>query len=285
MANLTQYGQDTLRNIASRYGVSEDAVQTLLIAVNNGGGTQAQFSHQELGGMGQWSMGGMTMVGDMFNNNLKALVDNLCTELSNALANGQVFQPVKHPAASFGSQTQSQGSGASFMVMGGQMGSGWPEELGQPSSSGAQNNLRYAFFPSTRRLAIDVNGQMTIYYTGDHQISGVSQQQSGDQSLTFTSQFGMVRGSDLKTVTLEPEIVTEPEAAEMEAPQVEVTPEPVMEVDAPTPEPTPTPQPTVTQVDTGEIFALIEQLASLHEKGILTDDEFTSKKTELLSRL
>ena len=29
----------------------------------------------------------------------------------------------------------------------------------------------------------------------------------------------------------------------------------------------------------------IRKLAELHEQGILTDEEFTSKKTELLSRL
>ena len=32
-------------------------------------------------------------------------------------------------------------------------------------------------------------------------------------------------------------------------------------------------------------FAKIEGLAMLHQKGILTDNEFTSKKAELLSRL
>ena len=34
-----------------------------------------------------------------------------------------------------------------------------------------------------------------------------------------------------------------------------------------------------------EIFAILEKLAALHSKGILTDEEFVAKKTELLSRL
>ena len=46
----------------------------------------AQFTHPELGGSGQWMQGGMTMVGDMFNNALKAQVDGLCAELSRFLA-------------------------------------------------------------------------------------------------------------------------------------------------------------------------------------------------------
>ena len=67
-------------------------------------------------------------------------------------------------------------------------------------STGGQNNLRYAYFPGARRLAIDVNGQVTVYDTGEHQISGFSQQQSGDQSITFTSQFGLVRVADLPRI-------------------------------------------------------------------------------------
>lgn len=58
----------------------------LLQALIAGNGTMAQFMHQDLGGMGQWSRGGMTMVGDMFNNSLKAKVDGLCSELSDLLA-------------------------------------------------------------------------------------------------------------------------------------------------------------------------------------------------------
>jgi hypothetical protein len=38
---------------------------------------------------------------------------------------------------------------------------------------------------------------VTIYDTADHEIGGVSQQQSGDASLTFVSQRGLVRVADL----------------------------------------------------------------------------------------
>ena len=34
-----------------------------------------------------------------------------------------------------------------------------------------------------------------------------------------------------------------------------------------------------------DIFAKIERLAELRQKGILTDEEFAAKKTELLSRI
>jgi hypothetical protein len=77
----------------------------------------------------------------------------------------------------------------------------WPEELGQPSSSGAQNGMRYAFFPNARRLLIEENGVTTTYDSGEHQISGVSQQDSGgSRSLTFSSQTGPVALNELKSV-------------------------------------------------------------------------------------
>jgi hypothetical protein len=39
------------------------------------------------------------------------------------------------------------------------------------------------------------------------------------------------------------------------------------------------------QAQHDEIVALIEKLAELHKKSILTDSEFESKKAELLGRL
>ena len=49
--------------LARKHGVSPDAVRVLQEAVRHGGGRMAQFSHPDLGGMGQWSSGGMTQVG------------------------------------------------------------------------------------------------------------------------------------------------------------------------------------------------------------------------------
>ncbi len=73
----------------------------------------------------------------------------------------------------------------------------WPEELGQPATSGAQNGMRYAFFPERRRLLVERDGTRTTYDTGDHRIGGVSQQDGGARSLAFTSQHGPVRLEDL----------------------------------------------------------------------------------------
>lgn len=74
----------------------------------------------------------------------------------------------------------------------------WPQELGQPSTSGGQNGMRYAFFPDARRLVIDADGKRTTYDTGDHRINGVSQ--ANGSAPTFSSQQGDVSVKDLKTV-------------------------------------------------------------------------------------
>ncbi|HEY6527606.1 MAG TPA: SHOCT domain-containing protein [Cellvibrionaceae bacterium] len=181
MQQLTPAGQNLVNSLSQRYNLSVDAVIHMLVAVNNGGGTMAQFYCQELGGGGQWMQGGMTMVGDMFNTGLKSTVDNLCNDLSNALATTQIFPVI--PAGTAGSNNW------------------WPTGLGVPFSSGAQNNSRYALFP--QRLAVENNGQVTVYDTLDHSISGVSQQQGSNSSLTFNSQYGTVPVSSLPVISSE----------------------------------------------------------------------------------
>ena len=62
---LTPKGDRAIRDLAQHYGVSVEAVRTVLFAVSAGGGTLAQFDHPELGGSGRWMSGGMTMVGEL----------------------------------------------------------------------------------------------------------------------------------------------------------------------------------------------------------------------------
>jgi hypothetical protein len=76
----------------------------------------------------------------------------------------------------------------------------WPDDLGQPSSSGSQNGMRYAFFSEKRRLLIEQGGKLTIYVSGDHHISGVSQRDGQGRSLEFMSGSGLVKLDQLKRV-------------------------------------------------------------------------------------
>jgi len=273
MQELTPEGQHIIQTIAQRHGVSMDAALTLLRALVAGQGTMAQFSHPDLGGMGQWSEGGMIMVGDMFNQGLRARVDALCTELA-ALLRSQPSVVATTPSQSQ-SQSQSDGPpGVSLFVPGAGSPAGalWPAKLGSPSSAGAQNELRYAVFPATRRLAIESGGRVTLYDTGDHLISGVSQQQSGDRSLTFTSQRGFVRLTDLPVVQTESSRSVPSTGMERPTPGSER----VAQVGAPQ---------LRSAAQSEEVLAALERLAELHRKGILTEEEFTTKKAELLNRI
>ena len=74
----------------------------------------------------------------------------------------------------------------------------WPGEMGDPSTSGAQNEMRYAVFPERRKLLIEADGQLSVYDTADHQITGVSQAQSHTRSLAFASHTGPVNLGDLQ---------------------------------------------------------------------------------------
>jgi hypothetical protein len=140
MPNLTPEGLRIVTDVATRHRVSLDVALTLLGALAQGNGRQAQFNHPELGGMGQWSQGGMIMIGDMFNQGLKHRVDALCNELTDFLRS----QPLGGvEAARFQSQSQSGSEEVSLYVAGTGSASGWwPEELGSPSSTGAQNDMR-----------------------------------------------------------------------------------------------------------------------------------------------
>ncbi len=60
--------------------------------------------------------------------------------------------------------------------------------------------MRYACFPDQRRLAVMRDGKTRVYDTGDHRITGFSQQQSSSRTLSFTSQSGTVHLEDLKEV-------------------------------------------------------------------------------------
>jgi hypothetical protein len=76
----------------------------------------------------------------------------------------------------------------------------WPDDLGEPSTSGAQNGARYAFFPQRKRLLIERDGKLEQYDTGDLEISGASQQQGGgrDGGPAFSTQRGLVDLVSLK---------------------------------------------------------------------------------------
>jgi hypothetical protein len=67
----------------------------------------------------------------------------------------------------------------------------WPASLGEPSSAGAQNGLRYAFFQDARRLLIDRDGTITAYDCGPHRISGIYQPTDVSQ-IRFTGNHGNV---------------------------------------------------------------------------------------------
>ena len=205
------------------------------------------------------------MVGDMFNYGLQGTVSGICSELSNFTANNQAYVPL--PPLPQG-QGQFQGSGfGGFNSY-----NWWPGDLGSPSSSGGQNDSRYAYFPNARRLAVQTNGQVTVYDTLDHQIGGVQQQQGGPYgSQSFTSQFG--------TFTVDSLPIVSGGSQQQNAP-APMQPAPAPSFNAPSFNGS-----SNGNEPSGDLIATLERLGSLRDKGILSEQEFQSKKAELLARL
>jgi hypothetical protein len=250
---LSSEGERAVADLSARYGVSTDAVRAMLEAVRLGNGTMAQFSHPELGGRGQWMAGGMTMVGDMFNHGLQATVSGLANELSSLLASTPVYMAAPDPVTA-------AGPGQVHLA---DLGSWWPGELGRPGSSGSQDDSRYAVFPQARRLAVLSGGRpVRVYDTLDHAIGGVQQQQGGQPGrLSFTSQYGTFTVDSLPLVT--PDRTTPPSP----------------------PPPAPPEQAAPARTDADALLAALDRLGDLHQRGVLTDEEFAAKKAELLSCL
>lgn len=290
MRQLTQAGRRAIGEIAERHGFSVDATRSMLDSVLAGNGRMAQFSHPEFGGSGQWMSGGMTMVSNLFDDRLKSRVAELCRDLSELVAR----EPGLIAGASF--QSQAQGGGDASVRRqeprdeseSGSSDAGrlfepapadrsrhwWPAGLGSPSSSGAQNGMRYAFFPEQRRLAIEENGRLTVYDTQDHEINGASQQQSAGRSATFTSQHGQVDLASLHVVS------SPDDAASCGAPSGgSSAPRQQQQQQRP-------PNPSTGDAPArDDVYSAIEKLAGLRAKGVLSDEEFAAKKTELLSRI
>jgi Short C-terminal domain len=263
MPQLSPAGQQLVQNLSQRHGVSTDAITHMLIAVTNGNGTMAQFSHPEFGGAGQWMQGGMTMVSDLFNYQLKSRVNNICSDIANQLSNHQLipfsgsFQSQSQNGVS--SQTQAAGSmgSANSLFVPDPESNWWPSDLGSPSALGSQNNVRYAYFANINRLAVKTGNDVWVYDTLNHQIGGFSQQQGGGSSITFTSQFGTISLSSLPVVTRNGVIQSQP-----------------------------MPLGDSSHQQHGEnVIDTLERLGVLFEKGYITADEFATKKADLLSRL
>jgi hypothetical protein len=227
--------------------------------------------------------GGMVMVGDMFNQALKARVDGLCTELAALLATAPLVlaAPARSPMASRATPHQQQGGGRAtagtptpaarswgMASPAGGAGAWWPAELGMPAASGTQNAMRYAYFPAQRRLVIAVHEHFWLYDTLDHQMSGVSQQQGPGSTVTFTSQHGVVEVTSLP-------LMASGRVGSPDAESSASTP----------PAAAPPPASDMAAAQATDILATLERLAELRYKDILSEEEFATTKAELLRRL
>src|ERR1700675_2021284 len=146
-----------ISRVSVRHSISAGAGRTILRALRSGGGAIAEFSPPDFGGMAQWSPG-MTMVGDMFNNSLKSKLDAVCTELAAYVAQTPSDQGRAREGGEVSYRSSRQAS------------DWWPDNLETPSAVGAQNDLQYAVFPGTRRLAIKDGDHVEVYDAGNHRI-------------------------------------------------------------------------------------------------------------------
>lgn len=291
MKTTSGAGSPAIEQIAQRHGFSVEATRHMLDAVRRGNGSMAQFGHAEFAGSGQWMRDGMTMVSDLFNHDLKRRVAALCEELAGVVS-GEA-RPADRPSpgaattagagagdGSLSTASAASSSGPSSGVSAAPPASSsstsadwWPGNLGRPNGTGAQNDMRYAWFADARRLVIRRGGEVAVYDTQDHRISGVSQQQGGADSVSFSSQHGPVSLDSLPRVDASaaaPPVLPGPRTTRM----TNTANTAGSAVDSP-----------AAASSGGDPMAMIERLATLRDKGVLSAEEFNAKKAELLGRL
>ncbi|MBB5222215.1 hypothetical protein HNP73_002151 [Amaricoccus macauensis] len=251
MSGLSEAARARLAEIAARHGVTPETAGHVLEALRGGAGERARFDVPELGGVGQWARDGSVITGDMLDTDLKARVDALCRELAPLVTLPGLAEPE---------------APRSDPKIGGGVGSGWPTWPGVASASGAQNDLRYAVFPGRRRLAVARGEAMTAHCVGEPATGGVSRSDGTPRSVTGRS--GSVSAGDCP----DDRPVVEPRGASTGA-------------GAPTAEEAGRRGAPAAPTRLADPVVLIERLADLHARGILTDGEFAKKKAELLARL
>ncbi len=119
-----------------------------------------------------------------------------------------------------------------------------------------------------------------IYDTQDHQIGGFSQQQGSGGSITFSSQFGTVNLASLPVVSRN--------GVAQAAPPTPILPAAPLGAERSAEPLSSTPLTTAQPSSNGagqDILGTLERLGALKDKGYITDEEFATKKAELLSRL
>lgn len=290
MSKLTPEGRRLVDELAERHDFGEEAVENVLVAMVAGHGRMAQFAHPELGGSGQWMSGGMLMIGNMFDQGLKARVGRLCADLSDGLG----------APASPGGGLQSQGrggpagthSGSPFLEPSGS-GTWWPWDLGAPDASGAQDSMRYAYFAAACRLVVEAAGEMRLHDTLDHRIGGFSQRRGGTDGISMSSQHGNVDLGALPVVSVAGREDGTPSSNVVDAARLagsdastgrgaRAAPGVVARGDRAA---NPVPKHPAREVESEDPLRTIERLGELRERGVLSDEEFAAKKRELLARL
>jgi hypothetical protein len=200
--------EDVIPSIAQRYHVSLDAAREVERALRATGGRQAQFSHPELGGTGQW-MPGMLMIHAGADRQLRARVEGLLDEVAAVIRGSETASPAalaRDPNAPAASSRVDLPAGESW----------WPASYGHPTAHGCQSGIRYALFPGRRCVLVQVGSRIDCFDTADHKVRGVGQtsassvepQQGHASRLVLTTAAGEIPLDHLECIPIQGESPT-----------------------------------------------------------------------------
>ncbi len=135
-----------LAEVGQKYGFSLDAMQALGAALLQGGLKRARFNHPELGGIGLWSYGEVT-IGDMSDEDTRVRIWQATDALLPALEKVHVPEDVRRA-------TQDQ-----TLIM-----PWWGDiKLGTPAVQGVLETLTYGYFLECHRAIVRKGEDITHY--------------------------------------------------------------------------------------------------------------------------
>jgi hypothetical protein len=161
---------DWYPRLASKYHVSQRAIETLTEAIQRSKGEGARFDIVELGGKGIWKPSQGAIVGNGFNEKLNKHATDICEEIVSLI---RLYDRDETTIISNLDDTitippiilENAPTASSW----------WPEHLGStPDLLGNIGTIRFAYFAAPNRLVIQQNLRNRLFDTTGHRISNVS---------------------------------------------------------------------------------------------------------------
>jgi hypothetical protein len=189
---------DWYPRLASKYHVSQRAIETLTEAIQRSKGEGARFDIVELGGKGIWKPSQGAIVGNGFNEKLNKHATDICEEIV------ALIRLYDRDETTIISNLDDTITIPPIILENAPItaSSWWPEHLGgTPDLLGNIGTIRFAYFAAPNRLVIQQNLRNRLFDTTGYRISNVSSGRAGFFNLMVQAEEREISITEFKEVS------------------------------------------------------------------------------------